>query len=215
MSSVYKAGSCPGFVVCSGGFQPPLQMRKAIFLGHNQKAKMERVDKVLYHLNIGYNIPGSGSSGYGIDNAIRNRMVLLKKNGIHSKVVTVRFSTHRYAERLHGIDSCEIENMYDFFQEAGSAKQRKSKSITVHDLFPSNVYSVVYDQKYSNYRIYIGEAFIAYVICYENDDILRKGNFFKNNVYFVSYMDKSRRMIKRCYYDYRGYLSLEVFFGDN
>ena len=144
----------------------------------------------------------------GVDGAIKNRMLLFRNNDIPHKVVTAMFNTHRYAERIYDMRPNELENMYDFFQNANKIDE---KVITVQDIFPSDVFKVERVTKSLNfhalrdYKIYRNEVYIAYVGCYEGQDM----------VYYISYYDKSRKRVKRCYYDYRGFLSLERFFTDS
>ena len=167
-----------------------------MILGRTPKERRHKIT-MLYNLNINYT-----KSGNGRDSAIKNRMQLLQKKGIASKVVTIKYNTHRYHERIHGVKACEYENMYEYFQNARNVIRMPTK---IQDIFPSDVYTSIQIPNSNDFKIYKENVYVAVLHCFECEE----------SVSYVNYFDKSGRKIKRCFYDYRGFLSSERFLGDN
>ncbi|MCL2018848.1 MAG: glycosyltransferase [Oscillospiraceae bacterium] len=161
---------------------------------------------MIYHLNS--SIPETLTK---TERSAVNRMTMFKNSGIKSIIITSKhgINLHRNLEK-HGISEEEHENIYDYFQRARRVEPR---FIELEELFPLNLYKrreITYENQPGilGYRIYWSKSKkidqrIAYVQ-YE-DGVLS----------FINRLDEKKRIVKRCFYDCRGFLSVEKSLDEN
>jgi hypothetical protein len=156
---------------------------------------------MIYHLN-----KNLSEELTAVENTALIRFNAFKNAGIKSKIVTVmhNLNLHEIAED-YGLAGDEIENLYDYVQNARSVKRKK---IPLEDLFPLDVYKwrrLTFDDlpNVTDYKIYLSKKRIAYV--HYADDVL----------VYINRFDSGGRKTKRCFYDSRGFLSVEKYLDND
>lgn len=151
----------------------------------------------VYHLNQSF-----GKEIGEVGQAVINRMRLFKNAGIKSKIITSAHNLNLHENmKKYGISEEEHENIYDYFQEARGVE---NKLLELEELFPCEIYKareIVFENNSVGYKIYLSKKHVAYAL-------------FKNNR--LSYINRfeNNKKIKRCFYDCRGFLSLDKFLND-
>lgn len=138
----------------------------------------------------------------GIEHAAVARLKIFQEKQLTTKILTTLYNPHLYhnVERI-GLNSHDVLNMFHYFQKAELIAQFSLKELVEKSNFQAKQVG-----KINDYRIYDQhEKYLMYVSCFPDTQY----------IHYINYFDQQLRKYKRAIYDSFGFLSKEVFLGEN
>jgi poly(glycerol-phosphate) alpha-glucosyltransferase len=153
---------------------------------------------MIYFLNIDI-----GREATGIEHSAIGRWKLFKANNIESKIVTNQYNCDLHKNiQSFGLQSRDILNMYDFFQNAVEYDETEQSTLETLCRRTQCYCKMVTG---TDYRLYDQSDFChMYVHCAKES----------GKLVYVNHFDINNKKVRRDYYDVRGFKSRELFLGD-